>query len=246
MSDNTRYSNGPMPCGYARNNNINYNKYGVDNNCCCPPKSTKILCQKGDTGATGPRGPRGIPGPEGPQGPEGPEGPAGPGAIIPFASGDPVIMTTILGGLIGTTSILGFGSSTTGVSIVGGVIDITAIENMAFSVPRDGTITSIAAYFSTTLALDLVGSTVTLTAQLYQSTTPDNTFSPIPGATVTLAPSLTGIVPIGTPSNGITSDLSIPVTAETRLMIVFSAEVTAGLDIATVITGYASAGLAID
>ena len=243
--------NGPVPYGYAKNNNLNCNRYGVDCNC-CPPKYTKVLCQRGATGATGPAGPRGVTGAIGPAGSTGPTGATGatgatgPGAIIPFASGTPVVMTTVLDALVGTTSILGFGSSTTGVSIAGGLIDITAIDNMAFSVPRDGIITSIAAFFSTSLALSLVGSTVTITAQLYESTTPDNTFIPVPGASVTLAPHLTGIVGIGTTSNGITTGLSIPVAAETRLIIVFSAEVTAGIDIATVITGYASAGLSID
>jgi BclB C-terminal domain-containing protein len=111
--------------------------------------------------------------------------------------------------------------------------------------PEDGTITSMAAYFSTTAALTLVGSTVTITAQLYSSTTPDNVFTPIPGAVVTLAPPLTGIVAIGTISSGSTTGLSIPVTTETRLLLVFSASVTAGIDVATTVAGYASAGLAI-
>ncbi|EJF39387.1 hypothetical protein HMPREF1141_3211 [Clostridium sp. MSTE9] len=40
--------------------------------------------------------------------------------------------------------------------------------------------------------------------------------------------------------------LAIPVVAGTRLMLVFSAAVTAGIDLATVITGFASAGLTIE
>ncbi|WP_349629775.1 exosporium glycoprotein BclB-related protein, partial [Lysinibacillus sp. D4A1_S13] len=77
--------------------------------------------------------------------------------------------------------------------------------NFAFSATRSGTITSIAAYFSTTAALALVGSTVTITAQLYRSTVPNNTFTPIPGASVTLDPPFTGILSIGRVSNGITT-----------------------------------------
>lgn len=87
---------------------------------------------------------------------------------------------------------------------------------------------------------------MTITAQLFESTTPDNTFTAVPGAVVTLAPALTGIVAIGTVSNGITTGLNIPVTAQTRLLLVFSASVTAGIDIATTVIGYASAGLSID
>lgn len=84
---------------------------------------------------------------------------------------------------------------------------------MAYSMARDIIITSITAYFSTTAALSLVGTTVTLTAQLYQSTTPGNIFTPIAGAIVILAPPLTGVLSIGTISSGITTGLSIPMTA---------------------------------
>ena len=58
---------------------------------------------------------------------------------------------------------------------------------------------------------------------------------------MTLAPPFTGILAIGTVSEGLTTGLSIPVTAGERLLMVFSADVTAGLDIATVIAGYGSA-----
>eukprot|EP01133_Synstelium_polycarpum_P010054 gene10054-11728_t len=165
------------------------------------------------------------------------------GSIIPYASGAPVVLTTIAGGLVGTTSVVGFGSSFPGVSLLGGSIDATGITNFAFSMPSSGTIKSISAYFSNTVALALVGSTVTITAQLYSSSTPNNTFTPIPGASVTLAPSQTGVLSIGSVSNGITSGLSIPVTPETRLLMVFSATAV-GLSLVNTVTGYASAGVA--
>lgn len=183
-------------------------------------------------------------------GPTGSTGTTGSGAIVPFASGGPVILTTIAGGLVGTTSLVGFGSSATGISIVGDNIDLTGttlspIINFAFSMPRSGTITSLAAYFNVTVALSLVGTTVTLNAQLYQSTTPDNIFSPIPGAIVTLAPSLTGALALGTISSGTITGLNIPVTPATRLLLVFSATAS-GLSLINTITGYASAGLSIN
>ncbi|MGQ3739001.1 exosporium glycoprotein BclB-related protein, partial [Bacillus sp. Fil] len=210
----------------------------------------------GTTGSTGPTGGTGTTGSTGPTGgtgatgATGSTGSTGSGAIIPFASGGPVILTTIVGGLIGTTSLVGFGNSATGISLVGGNIDLTGtalgpIINFAFSMPRSGTITSLAAYFSITVALSLVGTTVTLTAQLYQSTTPDNTFSPIPGAIVTLAPPLTGALSLGTISSGIITGLNIPVTPATRLLLVFSATAS-GISLVNTITGYASAGLGIN
>jgi BclB C-terminal domain-containing protein len=90
----------------------------------------------------------------------------------------------------------------------------------------------------------LVGSTITITAQLFSSTTPDNTFTAVPGAVIALAPPLTGVVALGAVSNGIVTGLAIPVTAETRLLLVFSAT-AAGLSLINTVIGYASAGVTI-
>lgn len=157
-------------------------------------------------------------------------------------------MTTILGGVAGIPAFVGFGSSAPGLTVLGTSIDITnpagTLSNFAFSVPRAGTITDLSAFFSTTIALSLVGSTITVTAQLYSSSTPNNIFSPVPGASVKLAPPLNGTIGIGTQSYGTTSGLSIPVTVGTRLMMVFSASAT-GLSLINTVVGYASAGVAI-
>ncbi|OBA05199.1 hypothetical protein A9P44_15510 [Paenibacillus polymyxa] len=227
----------------------------------------------GPAGVPGPQGPPGLPGPVGAAGPAGAEGPAGPagatgatgadgaigatgvtgatgsGAIIPFASGGPAILTTVAGGLVGTTSLIGFGSSATGISLVSGTIDLTGtlvgpLINFAFSVPRDGVITSIAGYFSNTVALNLAGSSISITAQLFSSPTPNNTFIAVPGAAATLTPPLTGNIALGTTSSGIATGLAIPVTAQTRLLMVFSATAT-GASLVNTVVGYASAGVTI-
>ena len=151
----------------------------------------------------------------------------------------------MLGGLAGTQSLIGFGSNETA-TLDGGIIDTTGLNNVAFSMPRDGVITSLAAYFSIGAAVSLTGSTVTISAQLYSSPTPDDSFAPVPGALVTLAPPFTGLVAVGDNSSGLVTGLAIPVAAGTRLLMVFSAEVTAGLDVATIISGYAGAGLSVD
>lgn len=157
-------------------------------------------------------------------------------------------MTTILGGLAGTPSLIGFGASAPSLSVLGATIDLTGaagtLLNFAFSVPRNGTITSVAAYFSTTVALSLLSTTITITAQLYQSTTPNNIFSPIAGSQVSLSPQLSGILSLGETSSGILTGLNIPVTAGTRLLMVFSATAT-GLDLVNTIAGYGSAGVNI-
>ncbi|MEG0274883.1 MAG: exosporium glycoprotein BclB-related protein, partial [Longicatena sp.] len=202
----------------------------------------------GANGATGVAGPTGANGATGPTGPTGPQGEEGAAAIIPFSSGLPITVTTIAGGLVGTPAFVGFGSSAAGLSIVGGVIDLTnaagTLTNFAFSMPRAGTITGISAFFSTTAALSLVGSNVTITATLYRSTTPNNSFTAVPGATLNLSPTLTGILAIGTITSGTLTGLNINVTNQTRLLLVFTATAT-GLTLINSVVGYASAGIAI-
>lgn len=199
----------------------------------------------GATGAQGIQGVAGIPGVAGAIGPTGPAGTSGTGAIIPYASGaTPIVMTTLLGDLVGTTSVLGFGSSEPGITIVGGVIDTTGLSSFAFSVSEDGIITSISAYFSNSVAVALIGGSITITAQLYSSATPNDLFTPIAGASVSLTPSLTGTIAIGDTSAG-NASVNLPVIAGTRLLMVYSA-VPAGGIAASVITGFASAGVMIN
>ena len=133
--------------------------------------------------------------------------------------------------------------------MLGASINITnaagTLSNFAFQVPRAGIITSFSAFFSTTAALSLVGSTVTVNAQIYQSATPNNVFTPIAGTLLSLTPGLSGIISIGTLLNGALTGLNIPVTAQTRLMLVFSASAS-GLTLLNTVAGYASAGLSIN
>ncbi|MDE6816529.1 MAG: hypothetical protein K2P13_04960 [Lachnospiraceae bacterium] len=168
--------------------------------------------------------------------------------MIPFASGVPISVTTIAGGLAGLPAFVGFGSSAQGLTLLGSTIDITnaggTLSNFAFQVPRAGVITSLSVFFSTTAALSLVGSTVTVNAQIYRSVTPNNIFSPVAGTLVSLTPSLSGIISVGTLLNGSLAGLSIPVTAGSRLMLVFSATAS-GLTLINTVVGYASAGLSI-
>ncbi len=171
------------------------------------------------------------------------------GTIIPFSSGLPVTLTTIAGGLVGTSALLGFGSSANGVALVGANIDLTGaggtLLNFGFVSPRAGTITAMSAQFSTTLALSLLGSNVTITAQLYTAPSGSNTFAPVPGAVVTLAPSLGGVLALGAVSSGTTTGLAIPITAGNRYLMVCSATAS-GISLANSIVGYASAGVNIN
>lgn len=174
-------------------------------------------------------------------------GQGGAGAIIPFASGTPVVLTTTVG-MPETGAVVGFGSSASDVSLSSGQIDLTGAAgnpwNMAFVVLRDGIITDLSVVFSTTVALFLPPGTLSITAELYSNISGSgNLFIPIPGAEVSLSP-LEGFVGLGTVVSGQTTGLSIPVTAGNRLMMVFSMTET-GAGLSNTIAGYASGGLVI-
>lgn len=239
---------------------------------CIPCEKQLGIFVNSITGPTGPMGPPGIPGQQGPTGAIGPSGgPIGPtgatgatgadgatgptgatgagGSIIPFASGVPIAPTSALLGLADLPAIIGFGNSTVLPNLLGATIDLTGedglLANLAFSVPRDGTITDISAYFSVVLDLTLPDTNIEVNAQLYSSDIPNNIFTPITGAAVTLSPSFGGIINIGDIASGIESGLNIPVTAGTRLLMVFTIE-SAGVSLINVLTGYASAGIVIE
>jgi BclB C-terminal domain-containing protein len=201
----------------------------------------------GARGEEGPTGPQGHEGPPGPQGNPGPAGPEGNGTIVYAASsGEPVVLTTVPGGLVGQVAVLPLDGDQAGSEqLTGSELDLTGGGGQivpAQTFPTDETIQSITVFSSTTVAQALIGTTVTVTAQLYTSTTPNNTFAPVPGASVTAAPPLTGVDAVGTISNGITTGLSIPVTAQTRGVIVVSIT-AAGLSLVNAVPMYASASI---
>lgn len=213
--------------------------------------NTGITGMTGATGPTGPTGANGIPGPTGATGATGPTGPAGNGSstIIPFASGTPVILTTTTGGVAGSAAFVGFGNSASGLFISGNIIDLTnpcgAPSNFAFIMPRAGTITAIDVFFSTTTPLSLVGTNLTIKAQLYESAASNNIMTAIPGTEVTLTPTLTGTLLTGTIAKGLLTNLNIPFNAQTRLMLVLTATAS-GVSLTNNIVGYASGGVSVE
>jgi BclB C-terminal domain-containing protein len=153
-------------------------------------------------------------------------------------------LTTIAGGLVGTTSLVGFGGSVAGVSILGGSINTALLPfEYSFTVPQAGTITAMSATFKTTAALTLLLSTVTITAQVYRAVAGSNVFTPTT-AVLTLAPSLTGLILIGNLSFASSSSISVPVAQGDRLLMVFSASAS-GISLVNTVIGGASAGLTI-
>jgi BclB C-terminal domain-containing protein len=166
-----------------------------------------------------------------------------PGAIIPFASGTPVVLTTVLGNLANTGALLGFGSSVDSVNVSGFTLNLGAggALDFAFVVPRAGTVTSIGAFFSTTVAVQLAAA-VTIRAQLYLAAPNSSTFTPV-GTPVLLTPSLGPVITIGQNSSAV-APAAIPVSPGDKLLMVFSIDST-GLNIVSAVTGFASAGITI-
>ncbi|QGG53479.1 exosporium glycoprotein BclB-related protein [Lysinibacillus pakistanensis] len=169
--------------------------------------------------------------------------PPATGSIIPFSSGTaPVALAAVAGGVISTVSMVGFGTSIPGVTLTGTNIDLagatTGME--AFSVPRAGTITSISATLSVTVAVATFTGTATVRAQIYRAPAGSNLFSPT-DAFVDLAPALTSLV-VGAITFGTRNVTPVPVAAGDRLLMVFSVT-TSGA--AALVTGNASAGINI-
>lgn len=165
------------------------------------------------------------------------------GSIIPFASGAvPVALTSLAGGLVGIPFFLGFGTAVPGAFVGDNIILPTTgtLANEAFTVPRTGSITSISATFTITVALS-VTPTATVRAQIYRAPAGSDTFVPT-DAFVDLSPELTAALAVGTTLSGSAVTAPVPVTAGDRLLMVFS---LVGAPLAGAVTGTASAGIAI-
>lgn len=165
------------------------------------------------------------------------------GSIIPFASGAvPVALTSLAEGLVGTPFFLGFGTAVPGVFVGENIIlpTVGGLLNEAFTVPRTGSITSISATFTITVALS-VTPTATVRAQIYRAPAGSDIFAPTT-AFVDLSPELTTALAVGTTLSGTAVTVPVPVTAGDRLLMVFTLE---GAPLAGAVTGTASAGIAI-
>lgn len=111
--------------------------------------------------------------------------------------------------------------------------------------PRAATVKSITVVFSNIAALNLIGTNITLKAQLYKSDNLSNTYTAIPGATVDLTPGLTGVVSLGTIATGTITGLAIPLSSGTRLLFVTTATAS-GLTLINTVVGYISGGVSFD
>ena len=169
--------------------------------------------------------------------------PSPTGSIIPFSSGvTTVALATLASGLAGTPSLIGFGTATPGVTITGNTLDLTGLVTEAFTVPRNGSITSIAASFTPTVGVSLLGST-TVKAQVYKAPAGSNVFTAT-NAAVNLAPAYTGAITTGSTASASATIPPVSVTQGDRLVMVYTIE-PSGVAALQTLTGTASAGITI-
>ena len=210
---------------------------------------------QGDLGFQGTQGFQGDLGTQGFQGTQGPKGEIGPqgninlisqGSIIAYSSGFPITMRARISS-DNQGALVAFGNSVSNISFEPGTETILLIGDeqklldMAFTMPRDGIITSFSARFTTGSQRDLGMSFVGVIARIFQADPDSNLFTPIPGTTIQL-PFFTGNLPSGSVASGIVRPLSIFVPEQQNILLVFT---TVGSFGGISITGYARAGLNI-
>lgn len=170
-------------------------------------------------------------------------------SIISLASGTTITVEDgPKGGVRHLGATIGFGSSESGINVGNGTTDTITMDtanlngmNTAFSMPSDGTITSISAYFAVTVNLPSNFTSATIIAQIYTSTNPNEVFSTI--TSVELAPNITPPTLI---AHNTKASLAISVTAETHIVMIFFAVVPGNESSGNNIIGYASAGLLLE
>jgi len=144
------------------------------------------------------------------------------GAIIPFSTGDrPIMLTTNANGGRSMAAILGFATASEIMVPTDPIVFFTDSQSepyYAFTMPTAGTITALSAKFILTDLYPEVDNIIT--AQLYYSPTLNNTFTPVPGATVALGTVLR-TDPLGKVLNGIVTGLSVSISAQTSLLLIF-------------------------
>lgn len=172
-----------------------------------------------------------------------PPEPKPPESMIAFSSGRyPATLKTAITGLPSQVSQVGFGTS----------IDTNAtdplhlaIPNEAFTVSKNGFITSIAATFVLENQADFQTSQSMIRATIYKAVKGSNDFFAT-AATVDLTPTLTGLKPAGFIVSG-SAQVNVPIEVEERLVMVFSfieTNLPVGF-LGGTIVGFESAGITI-
>ncbi|PFN18035.1 exosporium protein [Bacillus cereus] len=159
---------------------------------------------------------------------------------MPYASGIPSVLVSVLGGAANTGTVVGFGNSFAGIGLLGGNITLApgSVLDFAFVAPRAGTITSLAGFFSATAAITL-GTASTIQLQIFTAPPASNVFSPA-GVPLVLSPAL-NVINIGTVASGIQVE-NISVGAGDKVLLFVSTNAA----IVATVAGFVSAGITFD
>ncbi|MGE7945975.1 exosporium glycoprotein BclB-related protein [Lysinibacillus sp. NPDC093688] len=161
---------------------------------------------------------------------------------IAFSSGGyPATLKTAITGLPSEVSQVGFGTAINTIA----TNPLNLISNEAFTVSKNGFITSIAATFVLENQADFQTSQSIISATIYKAAKGSNDFFAT-AATVVLTPTLTGLKPAGAIVSG-SAQVNVPIAVEERLVMVFSLNQTnlpAGF-LGGTIVGFESAGITI-
>jgi len=211
---------------------------GWGGGCSCGGRGCGRCCRRGPQGCRGPagcdgecgrrgrRGFQGYQGPQGngPQGGMGPQGDMGGGAAMRWSSWVPMTITTLSDGSVGEPVYVGYSAAQeSNIVSLTPVIDLSGgpqlALGLALSFPRAVTLTRFCAWISVVDPVNFGVATGTVTAQLYSSPTPNNTFTALP---VSVTMPLTGNVMPGTFSNVISGTLNVPIGEQERVLLIFS------------------------
>ncbi|OXM17209.1 hypothetical protein [Paenibacillus herberti] len=174
------------------------------------------------------------------------------GTLLAFNGGSSIAHLKYLSGLPNLGVIVGsdFISESIPVISLSSVGVSTALfpnTNYAFSMPQAATITAFSAGFIPG-DITIEGGSVSIQAQLCRaspSAAPDAFFEPVPGAVIPMSPTLTGNIS-GFSCAGSLTGLNIPLDAEDRFIILFTASSTGANVSPTTISGTIGANLTLE
>ncbi|TBL81024.1 cadherin-like beta sandwich domain-containing protein [Paenibacillus thalictri] len=165
--------------------------------------------------------------------------------IISFAGTSS--LSTLIGGLPGAYTVLGSGGSENVALVYPGVgphdySANSAVLAIAKEVTQKSTLTKLSADFTNNMVLALVGTMLTVKADLYVDDNNDGVYEKQAG--LQLLPAYTGILTLGTRTEASDDTLNISLEAGSKVLVVFHME-AAGLSLINTVSGNVAAELTL-
>ena len=161
--------------------------------------------------------PQGPPGPQGDPGPQGEPGIAS--AIIPYASGDRIVLTADTGNEPGTPVFIAFGDyRILGTALTDPFTLADTALDTAFQMPRAGVLDSIWFTFRVTEEFTPTDGELEVFAQVFIAPNDSNIYTGIPGTLIQLGSTIDGPVTPGTILQGSQDNLNVLIPAGSKLI----------------------------